>query len=198
MSCKMYSRSRNMYFFCIYNQQPSVFQLYAAENRVLYFLSFLPIPFYISGGQEARISPRCSIHVICKKEKIKRFFCGFLERQRKNEGICSRQQNATGACRVSRPANTPARLAAWIASQNYVLLFQPAAFIPASAGQHSQTSRHLFYIANLSLPAANIIPSFANPCRNQSAKITAKESIKKGSRSFLKKNHCKNLSTAAT
>lgn len=104
--------------------------------------------------------------------------------------IC-RQQNTASSGQIYaglRAPQTPrARLAAWIASQNYVLLFQPAAFIPASAGQHSQTSRHLFYIANLSLPAANIIPSFANPCRNQSAKITAKESIKKGSRSFLRK-----------
>ena len=57
------------------------------------------------------MSPRCSMHVICKKEKIKRFFCGFLKRWRKNEGICSRQQNATGVCRVSCPASTPARLA---------------------------------------------------------------------------------------
>lgn len=113
----------HMYFFCIHNQQPSAFQLYAAENRVLYFLSFLCIPFYISGGPEARISPRCSMHVICKKEKIKRFFCGFLERWRKNKGICNRQQNATGVCRASRPASTPARLATWTALQNYVLLF---------------------------------------------------------------------------
>ena len=104
--------------------------------------------------------------------------------------IC-RQQNTASSGQIYaglRAPQTPrARLAAWIASQNYVLLFQPAAFIPASAGQHSQTSRHLFYIANLSLPAANIIPSFANPCRNQSAKIAAKKAIKKGSRSFLRK-----------
>ena len=148
-----------MYFFCIHNQQPSVFQLYAAENRVLYFLSFLCIPFYISSGPEARISPRCSIHVICKKEKIKRFFCEFLERWRKNKGICSRQQNATGVCRASRPASTPARLAAWTALQNYVLLFsqpcrqytvtpnipqQPASSPPASAGNNLSSSSFFF------------------------------------------------------
>ena len=37
----------------------------------------------------------------------------------------SKTQLAAGkyACRASRPANTPARLAAWTASQNFVLLF---------------------------------------------------------------------------
>ena len=134
--------SGHMCFFGIHNQQPSVFQLYAAENRVLYFLSFLCIPFYISSGPEARISPRCSIHVICKKEKIKRFFCEFLERWRKNKGICSRQQNATGVCRASRPASTPARLAAWTALQNYVLLFsQPC--MQYSYAKHSAAAGKL-------------------------------------------------------
>ena len=39
-------------------------------------------------------------------------------------GFC-RQQNAAGRyiCRASRPVYTPARLAAWTAPQNYVLLF---------------------------------------------------------------------------
>lgn len=104
--------------------------------------------------------------------------------------IC-RQQNTAYKHAGLRAQQTPrARLAAWTASQNCVLLFQPAAFIPASAGQHSQTRRHLFYRANLSLSVANIIPSFANPCRQNSKPIcknSSKKAIKKGSRSFLRK-----------
>ena len=69
--------------------------------------------------------------------------------------IC-RQQNTVSSGQIYaglRAPQTPrARLAAWAASQNYVLLFQPAAFIPASAGQYSQTAVIFFYRANLSLP----------------------------------------------
>lgn len=108
--------------------------------------------------------------------------------------IC-RQQNTASSGQIYaglRAPQTPrARLAAWTASQNCVLLFQSAAFIPASAGQKSQTSRHLFYKVNLSLPAVNIIPFFVNPCRQNSKPIcknSSKKSIKKGSRSFLRKN----------
>lgn len=95
--------------------------------------------------------------------------------------IC-RQQNTASSGQIHaglRAPQTPrARFAAWTASQNCVLLFQPVAFIPASAGQYSQTSRHLFYRANLSLPVANIITSFANPCR-QNSKPIRKNSSKK-------------------
>lgn len=115
---------------------------------LLKIVLFISSHFYaflsISGGPEARISPRCSIHVICKKEKIKRFFCEFLERWRKNEGICSRQQNATWVCRASRPATTHARLAAWTALQNYVLLFsQPCR--QYSHTKHSGVSRQAHF-----------------------------------------------------
>lgn len=100
--------------------------------------------------------------------------------------IC-RQQNTVSSGQIYaglRAPQTPrARLAAWTASQNCVLLFQPAAFIPASAGQKSQTSRHLFYMANLSLLSANIItffcPIHADKTANQSAKITAKNNKKR-------------------
>ena len=54
--------------------------------KIVFFISSHFYAFLsISGGPEARISPRCSIHVICKKEKIKRFFCGFLEKWRKTK-----------------------------------------------------------------------------------------------------------------
>lgn len=99
--------------------------------------------------------------------------------------IC-RQQNTVSSGQIYaglRAPQTPrARLAAWAASQNYVLLFQPAAFIPASAGQYSQTAVIFFYRANLSLPVANIITSLANPCRHNSKSIrknNSKKAIKK-------------------
>ena len=95
--------------------------------------------------------------------------------------IC-RQQNTASSGQIYaglRAPQTPrARLAAWAASQNYVLLFQPAAFIPASAGQYSQTAVIFFYRANLSLPVANIITFLANPCRHNSKSIRKNNSKK--------------------
>lgn len=58
-----------------------------------------------------------------QKSENKAIFLRIFGETAKNEGIFSRQQNATEVCMASRPANTPARLAAWTALQNYVLLF---------------------------------------------------------------------------
>jgi len=106
------------------------------------------------------------------------FFCDFFLLVK----IC-RQQNTVSSGQIYaglRAPQTPrARLAAWAASQNYVLLFQPAAFIPASAGQYSQTAVIFFYRASLSLPVANIITSLANPCRHNSKSIRKNNSKKK-------------------
>ena len=59
--------------------------------------------------------------------------------------ICQ-QQNTASSGQIYAGLRTPqtprARLAAWDASQNYVLLFQPVAFIPASAG--SKLSLYIF------------------------------------------------------
>ena len=109
-----------------------------------------------------------------QKRENKAIFLRISGETAKNEGICSRQQNATEVCRASRPANTPARLAAWAAPQNYVLLFSQTcrqyshAKHSAAAGKLTSgvsrpiPSRHyflFFYTRNLSLPPANPIPS---------------------------------------
>lgn len=109
-----------------------------------------------------------------QKRENKAIFLRISGETAKNEGICSRQQNATGVCRASCPANTPARLAAWTVPQNYVLLFSQTcrqyshAKHSAAAGKLTSgvsrpiPSRHyflFFYTSNLSLPSANPIPS---------------------------------------
>lgn len=87
---------------------------------------------------------------------------------------CGKIQREAGRyiCRASRPANTPARLAAWTALQNFVLLFsqhlqadvskklrQPASFFPALVGQH--LSDRILYRAP-HLPAATTdLPALA-------------------------------------
>lgn len=160
--------SGHMYFFGIHNQQLSVFQLYAAENRILYFLSFLCIPFYFRRAGGPHIS---TLFYTCnmQKRENKAIFLRISGEMAKNKGICSRQQNATGVCRASLLASTTARLAAWTALQNYVLLFsQPCrqysyAKHSAAAGkltscvsrQQSFVNRHPFYRANLILSSVN-------------------------------------------
>lgn len=110
-----------------------------------------------------------------QKRENKAIFLRISGETAKNEGICSRQQNATEVCRASRPANTPARLAAWTASQNYVLLFsQPSrqynhAKHSAAAGNNLSSAVILFTeqisvfhqsIAFLPARPANTLPSF--------------------------------------
>lgn len=108
-----------------------------------------------------------------QKSENKAIFLRIFGETAKNEGIFSRQQNATEVCMASRPANTPARLAAWTASQNYVLLFsQPCR--QYSHTKHSGVSRQAhfrrqpetifrqpssFLQSNLNLQPANTIPS---------------------------------------
>ena len=118
-----------------------------------------------------------------KKKSI--FFAIFLLAK-----ICRQQNTADKHAGLRAQQTSRARLAVWTASQNYVLLFQPVAFIPASAGQKSQTRRHLFTepISAFRQPTSFYLsPIPVGKAANQSAKIAAKKAIKKGSRSFLRK-----------
>ena len=92
-----------------------------------------------------------------KREKEAIFLRIFGEMAKKRRNM-QPAANATGVCRASRPANTPARLAAWTASQNYVLLFshpcrqynhakhprQPASLLPVSSGNNLSSAAILF------------------------------------------------------
>lgn len=131
-----------------------------------------------------------------------------------------------------RAPQTPrARLAAWTASQNCVLLFQPVFadtllsgasrpvtfrhthpfyrphnLSPSSrlhsglAGQQSHAS-HLSLQSKSQPPGSQRPPIFRqSPQTKQQTNLQKQpqKTTKKGSRSFLRKNYCKNLSTAAT
>lgn len=141
--------------------------------------------------------------------------------------IC-RQQNTASSGQIYaglRAPQTPrARLAAWIASQNYVLLFQPVAFIQAwpaniipvfllyralylpavsifiSGVSRTITSRQLSsFLQSKSQPSGSQHHSIF--CQSLQAKQQTnpqKQPQKKEAEASLEKCYCMDLSTAAT
>lgn len=97
------------------------------------------------------------------------------EMAKKNKGICSRQQNATGVCRVSCPASTPARLAVSPAGNTVTpniprqpasspprqpaIIFRHLASFLQSKSQLSLIQHHSFRLVRPTLPAAHLFIS---------------------------------------
>ena len=128
--------SGHMYFFGIHNQQLSVFQLYAAENRALYFLSFLCIPFYFRRAGGPHISTMFYTCNMQKRENKAIFLriSGEMAKKRRNmQSTAKRNVGMQGFA----PRNHPRQACSLDCIAKLRFAFQPA--LPAI--QSHQTFR---------------------------------------------------------
>ena len=124
--------------------------------KIVFFISSHFYAFLsISGGPEARISPRCSIHVICKKEKIKRFFLrisGEMAKKRRNMQPTAKRN---GSMQGFAPRKHPRQACSLDCIAKLRFAFQPA----LQARQLRQTFRSSRQAHLLRQPASTHPPS---------------------------------------